>query len=259
MFSRLCILICLAMVQQFFFASAATGKDQCLQEGMPLPPELTIDIEEPHQSQRYIKIRRVGQDEAIDYQQSNRCLAEILPMYPMLGLTKENVAEKLRGKNILDAGTGREAAVVEELRQELGYLGKYGQPVKDPPKAKIVGLDLNNWNKRPYLVDGDMLRLADPKSPLSRHPLMAPNSYDYVFSSWSLLSYEGDKPEIVAPALFGLARVTKPGGVIAIGPVGADVSVVVHEVLARNKALDASLKILHDPINGGGYMLFERK
>ena len=125
----------------------------------------------------------------IDYARTNRNYEKLVKLY---GQSVLNLSE-LRGKRILDAGTGG-GELVHHLREQ---------------QIDAVGIDIFLDEKQKnfsYFLEQDILNLN-----------FKSESFDTIFSSFSILYYSQDKQEVYL-ALVELKRILKKGGGIHIAP-----------------------------------------
>lgn len=116
----------------------------------------------------------------------------LVAMYPPALLN----AEDLRGKRVLDAGTG-DGKLVTDLR-EMGI--------------DAVGIDI--------FLNPEQQEQSEAfiQSDLRSTPLPA-NSIDVVYSTFSIFSYEWDNHKVLREVIIELRRVLKNGGVVRVAPI----------------------------------------
>lgn len=100
--------------------------------------------------------------------------------------------KQLKGKRVLDIGTGR------------------GQFVKDLRLLGIdaIGTELVLTSKSHYLLKDDILN--------SHLPL---NSFDYIISTSGIFTYAQYEKDIIIKAFQNISRIIKKDGIVAIGPI----------------------------------------
>lgn len=117
--------------------------------------------------------------------------------------------DELKGKNILDAGTGR-GTFVYELRQA---------------GAVATGIDLHITNAQKqagFFVEGDMAQL-----PFSN------NHFDFVYSTWSVFAYEPMNVGLLKAILHDFKRVLKVHGKVRISPLNSPYGMTSLEYLQK--------------------------
>jgi SAM-dependent methyltransferase len=160
------------------------------------------------------------------YARTNRGYEELVRYYYGPEILNPLVLKK---KRILYAGCG-DGQFVKDLRNILGIT------------ALGVDIHLNDVQKKypQYFLEADLRE--------TRLPAL---SFDLIFSTWSVLSYEGGRPEstrLVGEIIYELDRVLAPGGRILISPAPVGVGGS-HYVMKLFQSLGYQVNVLNQQAN----------
>lgn len=177
------------VISNYFFKPKATGAFQIPKELKQRTSLLYKSIEKDS----FVSV--VESHTGAKYAQTNRSIVDMLK----LGTYPITFFRNIRGKNILDVGTGGGQIVLD--------MNKLG--------ANAIGLDIApspNFKKYPkmFLVAD----AADTKLP--------EKSFDLIYSAWSIFSLGEDNIDFKIKALKELKRILKDNGKIRLGCVDSD-------------------------------------
>jgi SAM-dependent methyltransferase len=147
----------------------------------------------PYQTYEFRKIVSQRQNLAVTYRRTNRDIRNIRLYYNPQLLD----IPKLVGKKVLDAGMG-DGQFVLDLRQQ--GVDAYG--------LDLVLNDEQRNDQRKIFFEADM-----GFTPFEQH------SFDGIYSTWSVFSYEQDNYKAVNRIIEEFWRILKPGGFVHIAPV----------------------------------------
>lgn len=153
--------------------------------------------------QPYVRVDRGGQIAA--YERKNRDLDEITRLY---GTSRVDITT-LRGKRILDAGTGGGQFVLDLRHEGVNAVGM--DLVLDEPQKQMPTI----------FIEGDI-----------RFTPFENGSFDGIFSTWSVFSYELRNKSLITGIVDEFYRILKPGGFVRLFPVSR---IYISPVLSSKK------------------------
>lgn len=152
-------------------------------------------------SQLRVEVSREGASYSAGYGRTDRVfLNENNPFYSISPFYPESMLniDSLKGKKILDVGTGGGAFVFDLHKKGVDIVGQdiYLNPSQ---KESLHG---------PRFFGGDMANMS----------FFPNNEFDVIYSTWSVVTYQKDEEELMRKVFTEFSRILKKNGKIRISP-----------------------------------------